>query len=41
MKTAYPISSVLIHKTSAIWTVAPEAMVYDALKFMAEKNIGA
>ena len=41
MKTAYPISSVLIHKTSAIWTVAPEAMVYDALKFMADKNIGA
>jgi CBS domain-containing protein len=41
MKTAYPISSILHHKTSAIWTVAPEAMVYEAIKFMAEKNIGA
>ena len=41
MKTAYPISSILHHKTSAIWTITPEAMVYDAIKFMAEKNIGA
>jgi CBS domain-containing protein len=31
----------LHHKTSAVWTVAPEAMVFDAIKFMAEKNIGA
>jgi CBS domain-containing protein len=41
MKTAYPISSLLHHKTPAIWTITPEAMVYDAIKFMAEKNIGA
>jgi len=41
MKTAYPISSILHHKTAAIWTITPEAMVYDAIKFMAEKNIGA
>src|ERR1700744_5237374 len=41
MKTAYPISSILHHKTSAIWPSTPEAMVYDAIKFMAEKNIGA
>ncbi len=41
MKTAYPISSILHHKTSAIWTITPAAMVYDAIKFMAEKNIGA
>ena len=41
MKTNYPISSVLVHKTSALWSVAPEASVYDAIKLMAEKNIGS
>ena len=41
MKTNYPISSILHHKNSAVWTVAPTALVFDALKFMAEKNIGA
>jgi CBS domain-containing protein len=41
MKTAYPISSILFHKTSSLWTIAPEATVYDAIKLMAEKNIGA
>lgn len=41
MKTAYPISSVLFHKASALWSIAPEATVFDAIKLMAEKNIGA
>ena len=41
MKTNYPISSVLIHKTSALWSVAPDATVFEAIKLMAEKNIGA
>jgi CBS domain-containing protein len=41
MKTAYPISSVLFHKASALWSIAPEATVYEAIKLMAEKNIGA
>jgi CBS domain-containing protein len=41
MKTAYPISSVLFHKTSALWSIAPEATVFEAIKLMAEKNIGA
>jgi len=41
MKTAYPISSILFHKTSSLWTIAPEATVYEAIKLMAEKNIGA
>jgi CBS domain-containing protein len=41
MKTAYPISSILFHKTSSLWTIAPEATVYDAIQLMAEKNIGA
>jgi len=41
MKTAYPISSLLHQKTSALWTVTPETTVFDAIKLMAEKNIGA
>jgi CBS domain-containing protein len=41
MKTNYPISSVLFQKTSALWSVTPEATVFDAIKLMAEKNIGS
>ena len=41
MKTNYPISSVLTHKTSALWSIAPEATVFEAIKLMAEKNIGS
>lgn len=41
MKTAYPISSLLHHKTSAVWSVTPETTVFDAIKLMAEKNVGA
>src|SRR5580698_10030051 len=41
MKTNYPISSVLVNKTSALWSVAPEATVFEAIKLMAEKNIGS
>jgi CBS domain-containing protein len=41
MTTNYPISSVLIHKSSALWSIAPEATVFEAIKLMAEKNIGS
>jgi len=41
MKTSYPISSILHQKTSALWSVAPQATVFDAIKLMADKNIGA
>jgi len=41
MKTAYPISSLLHHKTSALWSVTPETTVFDAIRLMADKNIGA
>jgi CBS domain-containing protein len=41
MKTNYPISSILHHKSSALWQIAPEATVFDAIRLMAEKNIGA
>jgi predicted transcriptional regulator len=41
MKTAYPISSLLHEKTSALWSISTETTVFDAIKLMAEKNIGA
>jgi CBS domain-containing protein len=41
MKIAYPISSVLYQKNPVLWSVSPESTVFDAIKLMAEKNIGA
>ena len=41
MKTSYPISSILHQKPSALWSVAPQTTVFDAIKLMASKNIGA
>jgi CBS domain-containing protein len=41
MKTQIPVSSLLHHKGSAVWHIAPEATVFDAIKLMAEKNVGA
>jgi CBS domain-containing protein len=35
------VSSVLHAKGNTIWSVAPDETVFDALKIMAEKNIGA
>ena len=41
MKFSVPISSLLHHKSSVLWSIAPDATVFDAIKLMAEKNIGA
>jgi len=41
MTTNYPISSVLFRKPSVLWSIAPEATVFEAIRLMAEKNIGA
>lgn len=41
MKTAIPISSLLHHKAAALWSVAPDTTVFDAIRLMADKNIGA
>ena len=35
------IDSLLNHKAPAVWSVAPDATVFDAIKLMSEKNIGA
>ena len=41
MTTSYPISSLLHQKTSALWSITPDTTVFDAIRLMAEKNIGA
>jgi CBS domain-containing protein len=41
MKTSVPISSLLHHKGSAVWHISPETTVFEAIKLMADKNIGA
>ena len=41
MKSSGIVSAVLHHKGSKIWSVPPEATVFEAIKLMADKNIGA
>lgn len=41
MKTIHPVSSVLQQKNRALWSVGPDDLVFDAIKLMAAKNIGA
>ena len=35
------ISDILHHKGTQVWSVDPDATVFDAIKLMAEKNVGA
>ena len=35
------VEQILRQKGGAFWSVAPDAMVIDALKLMAEKDVGA
>ena len=36
------VSSILAHKkASTVWSIGPNAMVFDAIKLMDEKNVGA
>ena len=41
MKSSVPISALLHHKGTALWSITPELTVYEAIKLMSEKNIGA
>jgi CBS domain-containing protein len=41
MRSGVPISSLLHHKSSLLWSIPPETTVFEAIKLMAEKNIGA
>ncbi len=35
------ISEILDHKGSTVWTISPEATVFEAIQMMSDKNIGA
>lgn len=35
------ISEILGHKGSSVWTISPDATVFEAIQMMANKNIGA
>lgn len=41
MKSSIPVSSLLHDKGQAVWTISPSATVFEAIKLMAAKNIGA
>ena len=41
MKISGTVDSILHHKGAALWSIAPEATVFDAIKLMADKNVGA
>ena len=41
MEIATAARTLLSHKERTLWTIPPDAMVYDAIHLMAEKNVGA
>ena len=41
MKLGGLLSTILYGKGSQVWSVTGDTMVFDAIKFMAEKNVGA
>ena len=41
MKLVAPINSILKQKSREVWSINPEATVYDAVEMLAEKGIGA
>lgn len=41
MTHALPVREILNQKGSLVWSITPETTVLDAIKMMAEKNVGA
>jgi len=41
MTTSGTIANVLHHKGSKVWSIAPEATVFEAIELLAQRNIGA
>lgn len=41
MTHAVPIREILNQKGNAVWSITPETTVLDAIKMMADKNVGA
>jgi len=41
MTTSFPVSAILQHKGRNIWSIEPDQTVFEAIKLMAHKNVGA
>lgn len=41
MEIVGTVGAILANKGQQVWTISPEATVYEAIRVMAEKNIGA
>ena len=41
MDVSGTIEKILCQKSGEIWSISPDATVYDAIALMAEKNVGA
>jgi len=41
MEISGSVGVILAHKGSAVWSIAPNSMVFDAIQLMADKNVGA
>jgi CBS domain-containing protein len=41
MEIAGSVGAILAFKGSAVWSIAPNSMVFDAIQLMADKNVGA
>jgi CBS domain-containing protein len=41
MEIAGSVGAILAHKGSAVWSTAPNSMIFDAIQLMADKNVGA
>ena len=39
--TSGTIGTILHHKGASVWTISPQATVFEAIQLMAQKNIGA
>jgi CBS domain-containing protein len=39
--TSGTIGTILHHKGAVVWTISPQATVFEAIQFLAQKNIGA
>ena len=41
MEIVNTVSEILKHKTPQVWSISPDATVFDAIQTMADKNVGA
>jgi CBS domain-containing protein len=41
MEISGTVGAILSHKGSAVWSIAPNSTVFDAIQLMADKNVGA